>query len=56
VNTALLKIEVAGGRGISRSTEHSWVGVLGFRWSRHGKCVYVDGQNRPDVLEAWREN
>lgn len=51
----LLKEEFAGGRGISRSTAHDWIAKLGFRWSRHGKCVYVDGHNRPDVVEARKE-
>lgn len=55
VNTDLLQKEFADGEGISRSTAHHWIARLGFRWSRHGKCVYVDGHNRPDVLEARKE-
>ncbi|CAN0333675.1 unnamed protein product, partial [Ectocarpus sp. 4 AP-2014] len=45
-----LKEELAGTRGISRRTVHKWMRTLGFRWSRHHKCVYVDGHNRPDVV------
>ncbi|CAN0213321.1 unnamed protein product, partial [Hapterophycus canaliculatus] len=55
VNTELLKEEFGGGSGTSRSTAHVWIGRLGFRWRRHGKCVYVDGHNRPDVEEARKE-
>jgi len=44
-----------GGGGISRTTAHSWICRLGFSWKKSGKCVYVDGHNRPDVVEARRE-
>ncbi|CAB1105158.1 unnamed protein product [Ectocarpus sp. CCAP 1310/34] len=54
VNTVCLKEEFAGGGGICRSTAHVWIAQLGFRWRRHGKCVYVDGHNRPDVVQARR--
>ncbi|CAN0110906.1 unnamed protein product, partial [Ectocarpus sp. 6 AP-2014] len=50
INEDLLKEELAGTRGISRRTVHKWMRTLGFRWSRHHKCVYVDGHNRPDVV------
>ncbi|CAN0446523.1 unnamed protein product [Pylaiella littoralis] len=50
INEDLLKEELAGTRGISRRTVHKWMQKLGFRWSRHHKCVYVDGHNRPDVV------
>ncbi|CAB1115994.1 unnamed protein product [Ectocarpus sp. CCAP 1310/34] len=49
VNTVLLKEVFSGGGGISRTTAHSWICRLGFRWKKSGKCVYVDGHNRPDV-------
>lgn len=55
VNTVLLKELFSGGGGISRTTAHSWIYRLGFRWKKSGKCVYVDGHNRPDVVEARRE-
>ena len=50
INEDLLKEELAGTRGISRRTAHNWMQKLGFRWSRHHKCVYVDGHNRPDIV------
>ncbi|CAN0491982.1 unnamed protein product [Ectocarpus sp. 12 AP-2014] len=50
INEDLLKEELAGSRGVSRRTVHKWMWTLGFRWSRHHKCVYVDGHNRPDVV------
>ncbi|CAB1098143.1 unnamed protein product [Ectocarpus sp. CCAP 1310/34] len=54
VNEVCLEEEFKDGGGISRSTAHHWISQLGFRWRRHGKCVYVDGHNRPDVVEARR--
>eukprot|EP00752_Nemacystus_decipiens_P014964 g13323.t1 len=54
VNEVLLKEELAGTRGISRRTAHKWMARLGFRWSTHKKCVYVDGHNRPDVVRDRR--
>lgn len=55
INDELLKKELAGSKGISRRTAHKWMEKLGFRWSRHQKCVYVDGHNRPDVVIARRK-
>ena len=50
INEELLKEELTGTRGISRRTVHKWMQKLGFRWSRHHKCMYVDGRNRPDIV------
>eukprot|EP00903_Cladosiphon_okamuranus_P005985 g5907.t1 len=50
INEELLEEELAGAKGISRRTVHKWMLKLGFRWSRHHKCVYVDGHNRPDIV------
>lgn len=52
INEDLLKEEFGSSKGISRRTAHNWMQELGFKWSMHQKCVYVDGHNRPDVLEA----
>lgn len=55
VNEKILKEELSGSKGISRRTAHNWMQELGFKRSRHQKCVYVDGHDRPDVLEARAE-
>lgn len=55
INEHLLKEQFGSSKGISRRTAHNWMQQLGFKWSRHQKCVYVDGHNRPDVLEARAE-
>ncbi|CAN0461314.1 unnamed protein product, partial [Scytosiphon promiscuus] len=52
INQDLLKEEFGSSTGISRRTAHNWMQEIGFKWSMHQKCVYVDGHNRPDVLEA----
>eukprot|EP00904_Undaria_pinnatifida_P004859 jgi/Undpi1/1502/HiC_scaffold_11.g04892.m1 len=54
INEDLLKEEIAGKRGISRRTVHKWMQKLGFRWSRHHKCVYVERHNRPDIVTSRR--
>ncbi|CAB1114169.1 unnamed protein product [Ectocarpus sp. CCAP 1310/34] len=54
INEELLKDELAGTKGVSRRTVHKWMQKLGFRWSRHHKCVYVDGHNRPDIVNDRR--
>ncbi|CAN0415402.1 unnamed protein product [Pylaiella littoralis] len=52
INTVLLKDFVTeDSPGVSLRTTHAWMQAVGFRWRRHQKCVYVDGHNRPDVVE-----
>eukprot|EP00903_Cladosiphon_okamuranus_P014705 g13627.t1 len=54
INEELLKDELGGTKRVSRRTVHKWMHKLGFRWSRHHKCVYVDGHNRPHIANNRR--
>ncbi|CAM9183239.1 unnamed protein product, partial [Pylaiella littoralis] len=52
INTVLLKDFITEeSPRVSLRTTHAWMQAVGFRWRRHRKCVYVDGHNRPDVVE-----
>ena len=55
VNTMLLKQAFPdGNKRISLSTAKAWLRKLGFTWERKTKTVYIDGHERPDVVEARR--
>lgn len=55
VNTVLLKQAFPdGNKRISLSTAKAWLRKLGFTWERKTKTVYIDGHERPDVVEARR--
>jgi len=55
VNAVLLKQAFPdGNKRISLSTAKAWLQKLGFTWERKTKTVYIDGHERPDVVEARR--
>lgn len=52
VNTDLLpKTTGAANMRIGRSTAHTWLHQLGFRYKKAKKGIYVDGHDREDVVD-----
>ena len=40
---------------ISEQTAYNWLRKLGFDYEDNNKCVFFDGHERPDVVQARRE-
>ncbi|POW23227.1 hypothetical protein PSHT_00407 [Puccinia striiformis] len=50
INTVFPKFNIH--HGLSRDSATRWMMKLGYRPQEHRKCLYFDGHERPDVLEA----
>ena len=42
-------------KGLSRNAATRWMFKLGFSPQEHRKCLYFDGHERPDVVEARKQ-